>query len=683
MRSGLMVGGIVAGLGLGELLARWSDGGAFSHLHIYQHDEVLGTTLVPGEGQWISPGRSPRTWVEVNARGFRGEAWPEPAPGEVLIVGDSQVFGLGVDNRDTMPVAVDRHLTQAGWTHVLNGGVPTYGPEEYLRVADRILQERPVRDLVLVFNLANDLFELEVPNLERHAVWDGWAVRSETAPAHVTYFPGRAWLYRRSHLFFAMRKAWHSTDPALKEGLPSEGGVQTVVRALTGVELDSPDQSWREDQANAYRKAVDQLAPVNSLELLSLYRQTNHDLPWDDRLILLAVEERAHPGDIVHDRYAESSRRIEVTAAMLQQGARMNRDMPRRMDAWLARNPRHPLADRVRRALGNPGMAAERDRLAREIAPEQPATPLEDWIDRAAALGKEHQARVHIVFLPLDVQVSDEEFAKYGAEPIDLSASRGLIDTLVETTKARGVHAISLLAPLEKAEPGAFLDGDLHLTAKGHDAVGAAIAEALQEMPAVWARPGMPDGRSRVPLDREFDMVGENRVTGSSKLGCETKEIREWLRVRCFERWAPVGNAIDLSRAPGEAFAVRYPTHMRVYLPMFEGRDATVGVPFEDGVRDLQLRWEGGRSLAFVAAETSELDEGVQYSAGRYFGPVDACVRIMEIAECVEGIGAFAPECPPNTAHAGAAGWCLPVCDEHRPCEVGACSDWQGVDVCL
>ena len=49
-------------------------------------------------------------------------------------------------------------------------------------------------------------FELERPNVKRHAVWDGWAVRRENHPGHVRDFPGRRWLFSQSHLVFALRK---------------------------------------------------------------------------------------------------------------------------------------------------------------------------------------------------------------------------------------------------------------------------------------------------------------------------------------------------------------------------------------------------------------------------------------------------------------------------------------------
>jgi hypothetical protein len=45
--------------------------------------------------------------------------------------------------------------------------------------------------------------------------------------------------------------------------------------------------------------------------------------------------------------------------------------------------------------------------------------------------------------------------------------------------------------------------------------------------------PGLTDGRSETPTLAEFDAVGEVNVKGSTALNCETKKVREWLRVSC------------------------------------------------------------------------------------------------------------------------------------------------------
>src|SRR5262249_41385095 len=159
-------------------------------------------------------GGNPVTSIRINREGLRGADPPPPGEGEVLVVGDSQVFGLGVEEDETASAELSRLL---GGRTVIDAGVPTYGPPEYNAVVPELLARRHARTVVYVLNLANDLFEASHPNRERHSVWDGWAVRKETAPETITSFPGRDILFRRSHLVYAVRGWLHARGPALDE----------------------------------------------------------------------------------------------------------------------------------------------------------------------------------------------------------------------------------------------------------------------------------------------------------------------------------------------------------------------------------------------------------------------------------------------------------------------------------
>jgi hypothetical protein len=676
-RVGLMLGGTLLGLVGAEGLAYVLDNGAFSHLHVYAADDVLGTRLRPGETQWVQPGsKNPPTYVRINGDGFRGADWPAGDGPEIVVVGDSQVFGLGVEEDDTTPAALGRALGRP----VRNAGVPTYGPDEYLAVAERVLASRDVSDLVVVFNMANDLFELDSPNRDRHAVWDGWAVRIETAPDSVTSFPGRDWLYRRSHLFFALRRAWHARQPELRAGLPSEGGVSAVVEALATEVLPPTNQTWRREQAQAYQRAHERPAG-SALAMLTLYRSLPGVVDNDLDLLIDATMRDAHPGDIVHDRYAEAGRSIEVTAALLRKGAQLRAQMPTALAEWAVANPDDARVGKVRQLLGDDfADRAAAASLARETPSGLRVGPLVDWVREVRELAFRHGARPHLVVLPLDVQVSEAEFAKYGAEPVDMSETTALLNSVVAEARLEGVHALSLMSALEAAEPGAFLFGDLHMAPKGHAAAAEAIAAQIRDPSPVVAPQGMPEGRTRVPLDVEYDAVGENLVRGSSANACETKEIREWLRLRCGadrRGGGPMGVALDA--ASTEAFGFVADGMWTLYLPLVEGRDVDVGVQFADGFQDLQVRWDGDRSLAFAPADARPLSPLVQRGDRQVFGAARACADDV----CLQGIREVLPDCEPGHANAGSAGWCLPVCDAGRPCAVGTCGDWQGLSVCL
>ena len=92
-------------------------------------------------------------------------------------------------------------------------------------------------------------------------------------------------------------------------------------------------------------------------------------------------------------------------------------------------------------------------------------------------------ARLVVVALPLDVQVSPEEWKKYGAPPIDMSGSRVLNTDTAAAAVAAGAEGFDAFDTLAAAEPGAFLDGDIHMTAKGHRALAAALVAVLATKP--------------------------------------------------------------------------------------------------------------------------------------------------------------------------------------------------------
>ncbi len=262
-RRGLMISAqLLLGLGLGAVIAEIAfmqrDDGAFPHVNFYVPDPELGVRLEPGATMRFQLRWNPLSTIHVNSRGFRGPDWPAAADNEVIVVGDSQVFGLGVEDDATFSAG----LAGRSGRPVLNAGVPTYGPQEYLATARELLAERRAKVVVVALNFVNDPFEIDRPNRERHAVWDGWAVRSETAPAEVAQFPGRRWLFSRSHAVYALRRWLHERGTAkapesvelgdpVDLGTPSEGGLHDLVSA---------SQSARAGVSSAQQEAMKQLA---------------------------------------------------------------------------------------------------------------------------------------------------------------------------------------------------------------------------------------------------------------------------------------------------------------------------------------------------------------------------------------------------------------------------------------
>ncbi|APR87274.1 hypothetical protein A7982_12623 [Minicystis rosea] len=421
---------------------------------------------------------NPVTRVRINAEGFRGADFAPPTAGEVLVVGDSQVFGLGVEENETFSAELS---TRTG-RPVLDLGVPTYGPPEYNAILEEVLGRRAAAGTVVVYtvNLANDLFESDRSNAERHAVWDGWAVRAETAPERAPWFPGRALLFRESHAVFALRTFLHRDSGAAEAGFASEGTWQDLIGAAARrkaernpAELDALVEEEKAAQLALERAAVKAYPAVMGTKEGKAYQQ-HHGNPED-------IVVRRH-----EFRYAEGARRHEVTVNQLVEGSKIRK----RIEASLRRRAEKEIEkERARAVLAS---LRERDAIEKKIAAVRARTeaalrtlsPLREPLERAKAICAARGAKLVVLALPIDVEVSSDEWAKYGREPLDLGEVRALTDDLLATAASLDLPALDAHDTLAAAEPGAFLHADLHMTPKGHRAVGRALAQKIASLRA-------------------------------------------------------------------------------------------------------------------------------------------------------------------------------------------------------
>ncbi len=469
--------GLLLGLFVIEGMFRLRDHGAFPHLNIYRPDGKLGVRLQPGAREKISFSDNPVSSVRINAQGYRGADWPASQANEIFIVGDSQAFGLGVDEED----AFAWKLGALTGRPVANAAVPTYGPDEYNAVLAEELPRRKPKTVVYVVNLANDLFEASHPNPTRHVVWDGWAVRKETAPRGIRHFPGRRLLFTSSHAFFALRGLWFkwSAVGGDEGAVPSEGTWRDLVDATHVIEKAAATaaQAPAEDPTLAKETALRR-------ELTTAMESSGRPVPHNGILSVLSVA-RAHPGDIVMRSYGEGSRAVSITADQILE----------------ATNQRNSFEGDLRAHHDDAklGQLAELDSLhAQRYAPssiESLRSPLYAQLARAKQLCDANGAELVVLVLPLDVQVSAAEWAKYpAARKVDLSRSRVLSWDVLIAAGTLGARTVDAWDVLVAAEPGAFLKGDLHMTPKGHAAVAAALARALKRpVPRAHA---LPPGRA-------------------------------------------------------------------------------------------------------------------------------------------------------------------------------------------
>ena len=737
-----MLAGLAIGLVVAELGFSFRDDGAFPHVNFYAADDVLGARLRPHARERLAFGGNPTTTIGTNSLGFRthpggdGE-WPAPADGDVLVVGDSQVFGLGVEGDQTFSAQLAKHSDRT----VLNAGVPTYGPQEYAAVVDEVLKTRKVKRVVFVVNMANDLFELSHTNLKRHVIWDGWAVRKETAPTTLpTSWPGRQWLFSQSHLVFAARAgllALEGKGIALdseakleqertSSSLPSEGTWTDLVRNSSDV-VTRRSRAQAQEQAQAQapgprRTAIDTVLGIEDAIIRHEYDHRYYDEAREgaDAVIAeaTAIAARAgRPDDIVVREYAETGREIAETASALLAGAIVKR---RTYEALRVAATTKKDAALLKLLDDHKAARAAIDDAARS-SPTTPAlSPLAIVLQQVRRRCDEVGAKLIVVALPLDVMVSAEEWKKYGAPARDMSATQVLTEEVLADADAAGAIGVDVTRALSAAEPGAFLDRDLHMSARGHEAVATVLAGRLDELPRLREPlPGLPAGRSAVPTAWEWSQVTERAVKGSSAAGCETKQIREWLKVACLKNTSrtPTGAQV-MSGGEGDAHTIAVGDAAVLLAPVLPGKHIQTRFFWQAQRQDLVIDWPAGADAATIAfgpvlprqappvvsAETRALVKTLcpDGACGTTYGAVDEGCRRFNHAKCTrEGVGChveahyFTPACLqmepgalPNCAEgfvpALATLRCRRPCDVDRPCGADqVCHPWQGASVCI
>ncbi len=775
LRRTLIASQVVLGLGLGLALAEYMfwkrDEGAFPHVNFYVEDPELGVRLEPNAAMRFRLRDNPLTTIHVNTQGYRGADWPAPTPdaapgtGEILVLGDSQVFGLGVEDDETFSAK----LAEATGRRVLNAGVPTYGPPEYMRLAKQLLEQRKPQTVVVVLNFLNDPFELDRPNVDRHAVWDGWAVRRETAPEQVRQFPGRKWLYSKSHAFYALRRWQHERQgraesdsgevlegapagpQALDLGTPSEGSWQELVVKAEAARRDYGTAT--KQAAETIAKQREQLEKVE--QDLELERDSLDELivktHWNEFDEFQADIAKGRPGDIVEEQYAEEGRSVELTAALIRETARARQKLLDEMIEQEKKKKKRPTTQVQDLVAAQAELSAERAALRQAIAKgaapvERPASLFEPWLSELSDLCEQHGAELVVVALPFDVQIDPAEWDKYGVdEQPDMSGSLILLDDLVASAEHLRLRALNATEALRSAQPGAFLDHDIHMTPNGHAALAEALVETLaRPRPLQMPAHGLPEGTTFVPANEEWDPQREVLVSGSTKAGCSSQVSGDWFKLVCKTRWPK--NALAGIEVREGATPMTMIMHSKdgisLVTPLQAGQPITARIWWAKKARDLEIRWplgedqkprfsaalvdvpdEPGRTLepspeagklcechqkAFqqsICANQGKIGEDYSYydeewyrhhdsecvpSCGELWGDIDltrACEQAYPgdceaLLSCVQHDPLFAPACPQGSVHAFTSNACFIVCDEAHPCTQGTCTPWQGSGVC-
>lgn len=181
--------------------------------------------------------------IRINAAGLRGPELESSSRGSsrVLVVGDSFVFGVGVEDSETFTALLPAGLSREGIeAEGLNAGIPAFGipdAESWLRRHGAELEPDVV--VIAVF-LGNDLVDAS-PDREEILLVDGLLVPSQSAGGL------KAWLHRHSHLYVAAKGLLEQPgfQPLrTKLGLGEPWKIRTLREEL-GVYMKSAEQDLK------------------------------------------------------------------------------------------------------------------------------------------------------------------------------------------------------------------------------------------------------------------------------------------------------------------------------------------------------------------------------------------------------------------------------------------------------
>jgi len=213
---------LITGL-MGEGVTRWLDGGARPHLNIFVQQDDKPITLAPNAESQVRRLTGETFQVTTNSSGLRhptpsGEAW--------LVVGDSQVLGMGVADTDTFSA-------KAG---LYNAGVPGYGVIDALESAATLIPSLDISGVIVMVNQANDWAEGLTTVNERYRVAQGWLLQSsEGAVAGFWASPlSRSHLLYYAGLLFTVGgpQALSADDGAPPEWLRDPNSQESLSKAL-------------------------------------------------------------------------------------------------------------------------------------------------------------------------------------------------------------------------------------------------------------------------------------------------------------------------------------------------------------------------------------------------------------------------------------------------------------------
>jgi len=196
---------------------------------LYSFDETLGYTLNPNSVFTHKTNLFDATY-HVNNLGYRGKAYNKsktPGVYRIVLIGDSNSFGYGVNDDETFASIIDRRLSGV---EVINLSVIGYGTDqEFLRLKKEGLSYQP--DLVIWQVCKNDFSEITASYIYGRCkpffiLQDGRLILKNTYEKNkcnikqgfirCLLIPVRNWLARNSQAFHSIRNRYYGIKLRLK-----------------------------------------------------------------------------------------------------------------------------------------------------------------------------------------------------------------------------------------------------------------------------------------------------------------------------------------------------------------------------------------------------------------------------------------------------------------------------------
>jgi lysophospholipase L1-like esterase len=206
----LAVGGTVVALLVAEVVCRMVVEDPFQGLGESRNSwRVVGLAPDPELEFSFQPGYEGRMTLageydvpfRINAQGLRDDheyAAEHPGTTRILLVGDSFVFGVGVELQDSLGKQLERALNESGLAQpveVVAAGVPSYGLDAYALLIERWVPRLHPDLAIVALYPGNDLLDYELKATDPRIVIEGmlvgkrqawsWNLRRYSTLAHV------------------------------------------------------------------------------------------------------------------------------------------------------------------------------------------------------------------------------------------------------------------------------------------------------------------------------------------------------------------------------------------------------------------------------------------------------------------------------------------------------------------